>query len=305
VLFTPVVATETHLEICDIDSINRNQLLHIHTMPAIDRLQWQDLPASFGQSRQSTSAASIDDGTTGFSSLPRELRDDIYDSLYLEDEQKPDGLSKAEIIDGPKNGSTVYTRTRVPQARLVSQRFKSGYEERPASRNRAQWTSNGMPQCWDFTPGPTISSQCTELEIDFYHSHQMFGPCVWCQGTQFIAYMSLRRLNFLVHGKPLLKRIHIRLHCSGSDLVCDGSTSQLEYQRCMVESVLTGVDAYALAKTLRYRESGRLNQLDVDVSWHGKEHGSLENCFATWTHQRGLQTDVDAAIRCQKRIYKV
>jgi hypothetical protein len=73
----------------------------------------------------------------------------------------------------------------------------------------------------------------------------------------------------------------------------------------MVESVLTGVDAYALAKTLRYRESGRLNQLDVDVSWHGKEHGSLENCFATWTHQRGLQTDVDAAIRCQKRIYKV
>jgi hypothetical protein len=275
-------------------------------MPAIDRLQWQDLPASFGQSKQSPSPASTDDETTGFFTLPREIRDSIYDFMYLEGEQKPDGLNKAQIIEGREFGSIVHTRTPIPQARLVSRRFKSEYEERLASANRAQLTSNEMPQCWDLTPGPTISSQCTALELDFHYPRQIeiFGPCVWCQGTQYIAYMSLRRLNFLVHGKPLLKRINIRLHCSGSDLGCDGLTSQFGHASCMLDSVLTGPGAHALAKTLRYGEFGRLSQLEIDVSWYGKEDGGLENCFATWTHQRGLQTDVDAAVRCQKRIIR-
>jgi hypothetical protein len=72
----------------------------------------------------------------------------------------------------------------------------------------------------------------------------------------------------------------------------------------MLDSVLTGHDAHALAKTLRYREFGRLSQLDADISWYGKEDGGLENCFATWTHKCGLQTDVDAAVRCQKKIIR-
>jgi hypothetical protein len=223
---TSIVATGTHLDFCDTNTISRHQLLHSHTMPAIDRLRWQDLPASFDQSKQSPSAASTDDETTGFFTLPREIRDSIYDFMYLEGEQKPDGLNKAQIIEGSDFGFIVHTRTPVPQARLVSRRFNSEYEERPASANRAQLTSNEMPQCWDLTPGPTISSQCTELELDFHYPRQIeiFGPCVWCQGTQYIAYMSLRRLNFLVDGKPLLKLINIRLHCSGSDLGCDGLT---------------------------------------------------------------------------------
>jgi hypothetical protein len=50
-----------------------------------------------------------------------------------------------------------------------------------------------------------------------------------------------------------------------------------------------------------------LGDVDLEVSWYGKEYGAPENilCFAAWTPEYGLQTDEDAAIRCQKAIYRV
>jgi hypothetical protein len=90
-------------------------------MSAVDCSQYQASSNASGKSKQPSSSADTIDETTGFFSLPRELRDEIYDLLCLEDEQKPNGLNKTdEIIDGPKYGSAVYARTRVPQARLVS-----------------------------------------------------------------------------------------------------------------------------------------------------------------------------------------
>jgi hypothetical protein len=55
---------------------------------------------AWNESEQASSAANTTPETIGFFSLPRELRDDIYDLLYFEDDHKPNGLDKAEIIKG-------------------------------------------------------------------------------------------------------------------------------------------------------------------------------------------------------------
>jgi hypothetical protein len=261
---------------------------------------------AWNESEQASSAANTTPETIGFFSLPRELRDDIYDLLYLEDEHKPNGLDKAEIIKGKKHGYMVYTQTSILPARLVSRQFKSEYEERPASGNRAQLTSNMVLECWgnNISWCPTISNRCTELEVHYYQLHQTAGPCVWCQGCVFLGLASLRRLDYFVHGSRLLQRVRIRLHCPGPDLGCDGSA--WEDHCCTLDNSLRKDSGFALSKSLGDRVCSRLGQLDVEISWHGRESGipgkSLR--FGTWMAECSLQVDVNTAIRCQNRIVR-
>jgi hypothetical protein len=109
-LITPIVATETHLDSRDTNTINQYQSPAQHTMSTVNCLQNQAPPTAWSKGNQAPSAASTTPETIGFE-VPRELRDDIYDLLYLEDEHKPNGLDKAEVIKGEKSGYTVYTQT--------------------------------------------------------------------------------------------------------------------------------------------------------------------------------------------------
>jgi hypothetical protein len=85
-------------------------------MPAAEYLQDQAPLTTSATTKEPSSPASPTDETAGFFSLPRELRDTIYDLLYFEHEHKPHGLDKTEIMEGSESGYTVYTHASVPQA---------------------------------------------------------------------------------------------------------------------------------------------------------------------------------------------
>lgn len=256
-----------------------------------------------------SSTAIVSEEMVGFFKLPRELRDAIYDLLFVGDEHEPYAVDKAQITEGVILAYATNVHASVPQARLLSRRFKADYGQRSASKDHIVLTSN----CYldidaaDFCS--TISNRATELRIDYRPSPRDYEQeCLWCDGFIATDWTRLDSVARLIETMPMLNHIRINLHGTGSDVGCISSR-----RLCAIsEFYTTGVDGTGsgfFARLVggeegRNIENDRLSRFDLEISWYGRaDDGSEEDVrFAIWTPKAGLQTDVGAAKRCKKNV---
>lgn len=150
-----------------------------------------------------TKTAEPIDKVTGFFSLPRELRDSIYDLIREDDYWIMIDL----IFDW---------RAAIPEKRLVSRQFKSQYDKRSAINTVVQIIDVfALCQVRDI-PRLAMKSCCLELiwtsEID-YDMSSPFDAIEPFNGGPFEPSLEdrLKSLQHLVDYLPELKDVHIEL----------------------------------------------------------------------------------------------
>lgn len=148
------------------------------------------------------------EGTFGFfGTLPRELRDSIYDLL--------------QELDAKVESLRFQSRIICTAARLVSRQFKFEYDERTSvdKRYRQLTVTICRPSrpCWCNVgitlPSPQLAARVTDLTIvmDTCDGAHVNAACHGCEGEVFLI-CGESPMEALENALPYLQSIHFRLH---------------------------------------------------------------------------------------------
>lgn len=194
---------------------------------------------------------------TGFFSLPRELRDKIYDLIWEKREQRSYGSEVGFIF-----------RARVPRVRLLCRQFKSEYDQAPPvdSFIHVHNMSGGATRN---TKIPEIATRSTRLKMSmsvdndccdaFIHmmTQSSNGHCILCMPSST---RDLQGAMDLVARLPLVQEVHIKLYVE---------TAQ------NLDDIVRETIAYPMVTDLTIR-SAEILTLETD-----------EVVFAIWSRERG------------------
>lgn len=219
------------------------------------------------------------DGTPGFfETLPRELRDAVYDLLYREVTTDIEGLQ-------------FHMRTVLVEPRLINRQFRLEYDERSAANEQSnhltvrdtpkfqlcEWTWGKPPEIALHCPAFATCATCLTLNL------------IACMGTQDTDQRCMAESNIGVHiawveclleSLPHLRQIRVRLYLASTSCIS------------------TVLKQAKLFTALPY---------PVDVTIAGSTSlesiGSADDSalLATWTKQQGLQEDHEAIELFRKR----
>lgn len=278
------------------DERSNNNLRH-HTNPRQSTIQ------RLMQAHRLTPSSTND--TNGFFKLPRELRDQIYDLLYIKDSETRAGTLNPErqsySLTEPQLAIT--THSTVAQSFLLNRRFMSEYIERssiPIIINRTMLRSNRNLLC-HFLPDqscPAFARGAADLEVRLEQ-----GPlCVWCNGKYVLRPSTLDQIARFASQMPALKnvRVHLYFRCtSHGNWTCGKSFRYFRYwdeSKTAVESLASGSPPCWPAVPVKMPT--------LEISWYCQMGAGLEDavCFCKWTKEGGIQLDLNIAYNCKAKM---
>lgn len=257
-----------------------------------------------------------------FNKLPRELRDKIYDLLHHHShtlwvnrldgsdlERNPADLEKEDDeFDGSYFVQADFkTRTSIPQpCLLTSQQFKAEYEDScKRAHNRLEVVYNGsFRYVGKEMQYPALARRSTGLV--FNAVEMIGGQCFWCDLYDQHGDFFVHGVRDLVSSLPELESIRLNLRCSHrvrymTRLGCDISEPHCEGLEYLHTQMADDFHFEGLTRP------GRLPKpLRIEISFHARENVGRESweCFTCWTTEGGLQTDLEAARRCQLEVLR-
>ena len=192
-----------------------------------------------------------------FKTLPRELRDAVYDLLHQEVTEYVDELQ-------------FYTRTVIVKLRLISRQFRQEYDERPAKNEhnnhltikdnvnfKFDWVYEKPMRC------PALATHSTKLTLNL----------IVCLGDHDHFHWHILWITSLLQSLPRLRAIFVRL-----DLVSPLCIDTVMDRATLLATLPNLVDIKIAGSTLL--ESVGITDDSV--------------LLATWTKQHGLQVDQEA-----------
>jgi hypothetical protein len=212
-----------------------------------------------------------------FDTLPRELRDCIYDLLYQEIEESR-GSSFGDL--------EFYTRAVIPRLRFVSRQFKAEYDERISAN--------------DFNQQLTVTDTLSLLQCPFKYHKILFSPlsshttkltinmvngwhCTPIISTIAYSGSTTNWLDNLTRQLPNVRQIRLRVCVP----MATSTTMTLSLTNCTGEKLPT------------------LNELQV-LSWDDITYTARP--LGTWSKEGGMQRHEDAIAKHearQKRINEI
>jgi hypothetical protein len=212
-----------------------------------------------------------------FETLPRELRDIVYDLLYQE-------------LDNDDSGLRFQTYTILTELRLVNRQFKLEYDERTSVDKPSKHLTviiDLCHSCWcEFPvilPSPQLAARTIHLTLVITFcdgKHNWDGGMCECNadkdGTGVECYFDFVR--YLVDALPCLQSLRLDLHT--------------ETDLCVMN---------LLQSSSSFTESPKLTELKI---MGPRSEGCATTPLAQvaiWTKQDGLQQDKEAIELCRKR----
>lgn len=223
----------------------------------------------------------LTDSTPGFFEiLPRELRDNVYDTLYQE-------------LDNEDSGIRFQTYTVCTELCLVSRQFRTEYDERTSvdkeSKQLTVIVNLSVTSCWCnqrvVLPSALLAARIGHLTLMLTPcdgTHMMDGEHCECnaddRGAQSNCYKDF--VQALVRALPRLQSLHVSLHAP-TDL-------------CLMNM---------LPLPIAFTESPKLKELKImSPCLGGPTAGPLAQ-VAIWTEKDGMQQDQEAIELCRKRVW--
>ena len=212
-----------------------------------------------------------------FETLPRELRDIVYDLLYQE-------------LDNDDSGLRFQTYTILTQLRLVSRQFKLEYDERISVDEKSRHLTiivDLCRPCWCelsvTLPWPQLAARTVHLtlEITFCNGIHTWDGHSWeCNADEdtvgVLCYFDFVR--YLMNALPSLQSLRLDLHA--------------EADLCVLN---------LLECSTPFTDSPKLTELKImGPRPKGRTTTPLPQ-VAIWTKQDGLQQDKEAIELCRKR----
>ena len=222
------------------------------------------------------------DGTPGFfETLPRELRDAVYDLLYLEVTTDVEGLQ-------------FHTRTVIVELRLISRQFRLEYDEQSdADEQKKHLTITDHEKFyfhgWDYgEPAftgiamgcPALARRTTNLMLNLIACLGKHNAHVSCEADHEVEWHINWIESLCLHSLPHLRKIRVRL-----DLVSTSCISEVLKQAKLFTTLPNLVDVKIAGST--------------SLESIGSADDSV--LLATWTKQQGLQQDHEAIELYRKR----
>lgn len=242
----------------------------------------------------------------GFFSLPRELRDQVYELMYQDNKRKK---SYSTPRNEPDNEITLTQRSRLPQLRLISRQFKREYDEYPPAESHLRVHMSTFEMLRMFDPQlrcPGLSRRATELEIHSGSRHPDTQPwaglvsCVPCAEFSHLTYDELWWFNIFLYSATAVKKIRVFFHtrCQEVGTPRWEACVRLSYPRpSCLDQLVAPVDDL---------EDRRIPHVEVEVCWVVDDLQNESTVqFATWTVGNGLEVDVEASELCGELIRRM
>lgn len=252
--------------------------------------------------RLKTSATSE---TNGFFGLPRELRDQIYDLLFIKDSETRTGILHPELqgYGLPEPQLAIATRSKVAQAFLLNRRFMSEYIGRsniPIIVNLTVLHANRHfdHEYYQNQSYPAFARGATSLDVRL----EQGSLCAWCSGQNALRLSILKQITRFVSQMPAPKNVRVHLYFLGANhtnWTCGKSCQYFRYWdecKAAVESLASGSPPCWSARPVKTPT--------LEISWCCQMSAELEDSvrFCNWTEQGGLQLDLDVAYDCKAKM---
>lgn len=260
-------------------------------------------PIPLGGSDKSKGGIDTINGTLGFFKLPRELRDQIYDLLYVRDrETRADEPRK----DGCLTHLAITTHSTVSQAFHLNRQFRSEYIQRskmPVIVNHTVLHTNinlNHRDSQDQTC-PPFARGTTHLDIKF----EEYIFCAWCHGRFMFSDSHFRLIAKFSANMPAVESVKLHFYFSPAphrNWDCRNAYRKFVWWESTDKHGKHSVESLASGSRPCWSERPEKTP-NLEICWYCRVNSRLEDAvlFGKWTKEGGLQLYFKAARRASQR----
>jgi hypothetical protein len=243
-----------------------------------------------------------------YGSLPREIRDEVYDLISQDKEELFEGYDDRTFL--------VRIRTTLPKVRLLNHQAKFEYDARPLADNHLR-VSECYPPDRDYRQRlpravPSLASRTTALHFDLVcckdtpdraldHGYRCLEPSNFSTTGQMLHFDYVEYIEEVIADLPLLEQVSINVSCSNMHCAMALQPTDLPWTNITKLShirLLKNHYDHTLSRDVDER-FGEYQLRDINLS-KTPEFFEQRETMAKWTPATGWEADAKVTEECSK-----